>query len=1338
MASDNSAEVARKSKTKFSPILRTAVAYLLNDFGDQIPVRMLLDSCSTTNLIQRHVADQLALKGGSVCLQLSVAGGSQTKTTKERNVQFKLKSLDGKFLTGPILATTIKQVVQPLQQTTFNQEDYVQTRNVKLIDPPTKERKEVHLLLGEPYFSQYTIGIHKMGKLEEPGVVKTSFGNVLCGAHPERMNGQKAKVLVSLPPSDVNWLWELDRAGIEEEKELTVEEEEAEQFMNQYTTYDEMERRYYTRLPWRKDPKDVLGNNFERAKAISNSMMRRNKKHLDLIKEAFEQLEKNGFSEEVPADEVTPDDNRFVYYLETHAVIRPERETTRARLVMNAASKDAMTKQSLNDCLHKGKNMISLIPEVLIRFRQNRFGLVVDISKMFHNIGLTQTSHDRDAVRFLQPSFNGGEPRHMRHKCLPFGLTSSPFQAIFVLDKHLNEMKNKDTKKANHIQAIQRGMYVDDTVISADSKKDIEKILEAMKACFLSCGMNFHKVITNNNKLLLTSLNAKDILQKQVTTVLGVKWDTASDTLGLTETATQKKEGLTHTKRNVLSQLASVHDPLGLISPMAILGKVLMQDIWEQKLDWDDPLPKELLERYTSWKKEIPLLQQVGMPRWLGYEKKDKIYLASFGDSSLKSYAAVIYLVVKKRSGETISNVVMAKSRVAPKRLFKVKKLKCEKMTITRLELCGQVLNAKLAKFVGDVLQMPKENVYLFCDSTVTLGRIQQGPSNYCQYVGNRVKKCLEDYKANQYSYVSTKENPADLATRGVKATELANSNMWWHGPNFLTKPVVDWQNVTPQLNEEEKSMDNQEKTKTVQQPMICVIMSVPDFVTTLEKRTNNWGKLVRIVAYVRRFLSNLKERGREKVKKCVSDVHAITFEEFNDAELVWLQHIQAQSFQEEIKCCLKGQPVTTRLKDALPFMDKRDLLCHNSRIKHNEDMTPNPIILPKKNELAEKLVLYYHQQLKHSSAETTYVFLRRRFVLQGGRRELKRILHLCKNRRCRPLKMVKVKESTLPHYRVDHADPFKHASFDICGPCQVKHKCDLEDCPHEKFAKAYIGVFCCNSTRYIHVEALPNMTSRAVMEAFEKFFSRRGVPTTMISDQGRQILSVRKELQSWWDNIKIKKIQEQIAPKGINWHLTNAYAPNENSLAESAVKIVKTSLLKTFKHGHLSYREFEVALISCELVINQRPLGYLREDSDHLLPVSPCDLVLGRKLSLVPEDHRKETKKTTDLSRMVKHRQRLISNFWKRFNVDYLDSLSYTRLWRESKVTELKPGSVCQIIDKLTPRGKFNLGVVQEVYRGRDGEIRSATLRLPSGAETRRQARQLALFEHADSTEES
>lgn len=1336
MAAASDSQNNRLIKPPVRPLLRTALAYILH--GDnKRRIRLLLDSASTVNLIQRHIADDMALEGEPVHLRLQVAGGEKTKFTKERDVQFRLQSLDGTFKSEILTATTIKEVIKPLNIEAFNAEDFNQTRACQINDPPGN-KKEVHLLVGEPYFSIFTTGIHRTGRPDEPGTIETVFGTLLCGSQPNTAANKKqdVQVLTTSTPNDIDFLWNLDKAGVEQDPDSTLQELEADAFMLKNTVFNEEKKRVFTALPWNTNAKEKMSSNMDRAVAMSHSMMRRHRSNLQPIRDAFEQLEKQGFSEKVPEEEIAPKDGRFVYYLEVHAVLRPERETTKVRLVMNAASKDRNTKVSLNECLHKGRNLISLIPEIILRFRLHEFAICMDISKMFHQIGLREDTKDKDAVRYVAPDFdNPGKVIHMRHTSLPFGLTCSPYQAIYILKTHLENSKKSDPQIQNQVDTILQGIYVDDTVISCRSVKETKEIVALIKTLFSDIGMRVHKMTSSNNKLLLSDQEQKDVLEKDETTVLGLSWGTTKDTLSLTEAATQKKCQEKATKRMVLSQLAGIYDVLGLSGPFTVTSKLLMQEIWEQKLDWDDPLPPDLEAKFRTWQEDLPLLKMISVPRWLGKKDGDTLVLAAFGDASLTGYASVIFGVIKRRDGTCTSHILLSKSRVAPKKLLQTRKMKESSLSITRLELCGQVLNAKTAEFVRASLGVPKKNVVLFCDSMVTLGRLQQGPAGYCQYVGNRVRQCLELFTAQQFVYVDTKANPADLSTHGVSVKTLLKEEKWWRGPSFLQLPVAEWGGSPIRLSEEDLVVNEKEKVKA-KNAVVAVMQYSPDWTNKLGQKTNNWGKLCRILAYIKR-MTEVKKEQRPRQRKTLADVSPISVKEFNSAETLWIKMIQSEAFEEEIVSCEKGELVKTSLKDAQPCLHD-GLLCQDSRVKDNPHIAALPIILPKKNELVEKLVLYYHEALMHAPAETTYVYLRRRFLLQGGRQELKRILFKCKNRKCRPLKMVKTQISSLPPFRCDQSEPFKHVSFDICGPVATKHSCKWEECPHPTYSKAYIGVFTCNSTRYVHVEALEDMSAASVLRAFERTFARRGVPSTMISDQGRQILSVKKEFEDLWAKIDVKKVQAEVAKKGITWTLSHIHAPNENGLAESAVKLVKSALLKTFKNHHCSFKEFETALIQCELCINQRPLGYLREDSNDVIPVSPCDIVAGRKLSLIPDDHRKETKKTPELSRMMKHRQQLVNKFWRRFAVDYLDRLSYTRLWRERRVSELQPGAVVQIIDHVTPRGKFNLGVVTEIHKGRDQQIRAATVRLPSGTTTRRQARQLALFEELNPSKEN
>lgn len=88
----------------------------------------------------------------------------------------------------------------------------------------------------------------------------------------------------------------------------------------------------------------------------------------------------------------------------------------------------------LNKCLEKGPNLIELIPDTLLRFRENEIGVIADIRKAFLQIEINP--RDRSYLRFLW--FLNGKLTVFRHRCVVFGLTCSPFLLGAVLEYHLS------------------------------------------------------------------------------------------------------------------------------------------------------------------------------------------------------------------------------------------------------------------------------------------------------------------------------------------------------------------------------------------------------------------------------------------------------------------------------------------------------------------------------------------------------------------------------------------------------------------------------------------------------------------------------------------------------------------------------------------------------------------------------------------------------------------------------------------------------------------------------------------------------------------------------------
>ena len=108
------------------------------------------------------------------------------------------------------------------------------------------------------------------------------------------------------------------------------------------------------------------------------------------------------------------------------------------------------------------------------------------------------------------------------------------------------------------------------------------------------------------------------------------------------------------TKRKVLSILAAIFDPLGIISPVSVPGKVLFQEICTRKIGWDEPLPHDIAQNWLTWLNALQKTSKIEFPRcyYEGIEGDILSFsLHGFGDALKKAYSAVVHLVVQTTTG---------------------------------------------------------------------------------------------------------------------------------------------------------------------------------------------------------------------------------------------------------------------------------------------------------------------------------------------------------------------------------------------------------------------------------------------------------------------------------------------------------------------------------------------------------------------------------------------------------------------------------------------------------------------------------------------------------------
>ena len=121
----------------------------------------------------------------------------------------------------------------------------------------------------------------------------------------------------------------------------------------------------------------------------------------------------------------------------------------------------------------------------------------------------------------------------------------------------------------------------------------------------------------------------------------------------------------------------------------------------------------------------------------------------------------------------------------------------------------------KISQFLRRKLKVQVAQEYFWTDSKIVLGYISNEARRFHIFVTNRVQQIREHTSPNQWRYVSTAENPADLTSRGSKAIDLAGNSFWWHGPEFLRVPELHEEEERAEVDPEDRELKRTSVIKT-------------------------------------------------------------------------------------------------------------------------------------------------------------------------------------------------------------------------------------------------------------------------------------------------------------------------------------------------------------------------------------------------------------------------------------------------------------------------------------------------------------------------------------------
>jgi len=329
---------------------------------------------------------------------------------------------------------------------------------------------------------------------------------------------------------------------------------------------------------------------------------------------------------------------------------------------------------------------------------------------------------------------------------------------------------------------------------------------------------------------------------------LGIAWEETTDQFYFNTSVDLGSCKLT--KRVILSLVARLFDPLGFLSPYLIIGKILIQKLWKSGYDWDTEVDLDVQKEFQTWIGEMEKLKLIRIDRFSGFTNKaSNISLHAFSDASGKAYGAVIYIVTETDAG-FVSKMLISKSRVCP----------LVAVTIPRLELMAASISVELASRICSVLELPLSCVYFWTDSQIVLHWVRGNISNrYKPFVANRIAQILHCSSPQQWFYVASKMNPADMISRGISAGKLIKNSLWWEGPPMLQEKIVK-----EEIEKEIETEQVEESAELKKCYLFNVVQSESPFVDF--HKFSNYKCLIRVWAWVNRFVFNLSRKFPKRV----------------------------------------------------------------------------------------------------------------------------------------------------------------------------------------------------------------------------------------------------------------------------------------------------------------------------------------------------------------------------------------------------------------------------------------------------------------------------------------
>lgn len=1283
-----SANLSRQQTTSQQVLLPTARINVYDKHGHLHECRALLDSGSQSNFISRDLAKRLGLSQKPTSFFIAGIGNSSSQANTF--TQIRIKSRFNAYI-ADLDCLILNEITGNLPVSSLNVELEI-PQGIKLADPDFNKSAPIDLLIGAEIFWELLCVGQLRPARNHPALQKTQLGWVVSGKSETWPENHSAKRICNLAIADERQLATVMSRFFRLEHNpfgntFTPEERYCESYYEQ-TTKRAQDQRFIVHLPIRQNTIKGLGQTEDIALKRFLSLEKKLNHNPDLKKkytEFIHEYKDLGHMQQVKDSTSTASSSKN-FYLPHHPVIKESSQTTKLRVVFDGSCKSS-TGVSLNDTLMVGPTLQQDLFSILVRFRTFQVTLKADIAKMYRQILVDRS--ETPLQRILWRDNPTDDIQTYELLTVTYGTASGSYLAIKTLH-HLANLEKDSFPKASAI--LLRDFYVDDLLTGADTVEEARIIRDELIALLKRGGFDLRQWSSNSQEILQDmrsdpSADSIFSLDKEETTkTLGIQWNSREDAFQYSIPIAPKSS--TVTKRTMLSSIAQIFDPLGLLGPVIISAKILMQRLWQLQIDWDQSVPLEIHTKWTEYQAELQALNHLKIPRKIINKSVDSdIEIHGFSDACQEAYGACIYIRCSNRDGTHSTQLICSKSRVAP----------LKNISLPRLELCGALLLAQITSRVKEVLNIDIKKTYYWTDSTVVLNWISSSSRKWNTFVANRVGEIHDLTLRSEWHHVGGTDNPADIISRGMGCSQLLQAPLWWQGPAWLSQDQSSWP---------KSKFIASEETLELKKNVVTLVTASVDF--NLINRFSSFTRLIRVTAYILRFSHNASSKNSSKLSGY------LTTSEINQATNCLIKMIQREAFKNEYHALLNKRdiPKKSQLLGLNPFLDKDGIIRVGGRIQRAQlpYAAKCQIILPAKHSFTNLLIEYEHKRNLHAGTQGTLAAIRTKYWPLAAKGSI-----ISSIRRC--IKCFRNSPSTtqyimgdLPSRRLTPARPFTNCGVDYCGPIMIREGRRR----NSKLVKAYISIFVCFATKAIHIELVGDLTTEAFLCALKRLISRRGRVANIYSDNGTNFIGANNELQElrllFEEEDHMRKISSLGMEEEFTWHFIPPRAPNFGGLWEAAVKSTKTHLKRVIGEAHLTYEEMYTLLVQIESILNSRPLTPMSNDPNDLSFLTPGHFLIGDSFRSLPEP---DLKKLTlnSLSRW-QHIEYIKQHFWARWYKEYLNQYQQRSKWRVSNSEPLAVGQMVIIREDNLPPLRWLLGRVEKIYPGSDGIARAASVK--------------------------